>query len=104
MTQRDTARTLPPFALTNFGAYFKITCVYANVEDRNDIPGIEALNDAVLKADRYLYEATRFRHVEFTDADFERLKRKFIGSFVRSFNSLEFIASEYTAYKFHRSL
>ncbi|APZ95900.1 ThuA domain-containing protein [Fuerstiella marisgermanici] len=41
-----TAQTLPPFALKHFGAYFKITCVYANADDRNDIPGIEALNDA----------------------------------------------------------
>lgn len=41
-----TAQTLPPFALKHFGAHFKITCVYANADDRNDIPGIEALNDA----------------------------------------------------------
>ena len=44
----NTAQTLPPFALKNFGAYFKITCVYANAADRNDIPGIAALNDADL--------------------------------------------------------
>ncbi len=41
-----TAKTLPPFALTNLGADFKITCVYANSKDRNDIPGIDALDDA----------------------------------------------------------
>lgn len=40
------AQTLPPFALKHFGAYFKITCVYANADDRNDIPGLEVLNDA----------------------------------------------------------
>ena len=44
----DTATTLPPFALSQFGAHFKITCVYASAEDRNDIPGIEALEDADL--------------------------------------------------------
>ena len=44
----DTFKTLPPFVLKNFGAYFKITCVYANAGDRNDIPGIEALNEADL--------------------------------------------------------
>lgn len=44
----NTAQTLPPFALKNFGAYFKISCVYANAEDRNDIPGIAALNNADL--------------------------------------------------------
>lgn len=42
----DTARTLPPFALQNFGAYFKVTCVYGNADDRHDIPGIAALKDA----------------------------------------------------------
>ncbi len=44
----ETAKTLPPFALKNFGAFFKITCVYANAENRNDLPGIEALNEADL--------------------------------------------------------
>ncbi len=44
----ETAKTLPPFALKNFGAYFQITYVYANPDDRNDLPGIEALNDADL--------------------------------------------------------
>jgi predicted Zn-dependent peptidase len=34
-------------------------------------------------------------------AEFERHKRKFIGGFVRSFNSLEFIANHYTGYRFH---
>lgn len=33
--------------------------------------------------------------------DFEREKRRFIGGFVRSFNSLEYIASHYTYYLFH---
>lgn len=42
----NTAQTLPPFCLKNFGPYFKISYVYANVDDRNDIPGIEALSKA----------------------------------------------------------
>ena len=33
--------------------------------------------------------------------DFERQKRKFTGSFVRAFNSLEYIASNYTSYRFY---
>ncbi|MDA0282139.1 MAG: isochorismatase family protein [Planctomycetota bacterium] len=41
-----TATSLPPFALTHLGADFKITCVYANSKNRNDIPGIEVLDDA----------------------------------------------------------
>ncbi len=36
-----------------------------------------------------------------TDEDFEREKRKFIGNFTRSFNSLEYIASHYTFFRFH---
>jgi nicotinamidase-related amidase/type 1 glutamine amidotransferase len=43
-----TTKTLPPFALKHLGADFKITCVFANADDRNDIPGIEALDDADL--------------------------------------------------------
>ncbi len=42
----QTSQTLPPFALKHFGPHFKISCVYANTEDRNDIPGIEKLNEA----------------------------------------------------------
>lgn len=44
----DTARTLPPFALKNFGAWFKISCVYARPNDRSHLPGLDVLNDADL--------------------------------------------------------
>jgi nicotinamidase-related amidase/type 1 glutamine amidotransferase len=43
-----TAETLPPFALKGLGADFKISCVFANSENRNDIPGIEVLDQADL--------------------------------------------------------
>lgn len=33
--------------------------------------------------------------------DFERSRRAFLGSFIRGFNSLEYIASHYTYFKFH---
>ena len=42
----ETARTLPPFALRAFGKDFRISLVYANAEDRNDLPGLNVLNDA----------------------------------------------------------
>ena len=42
----ETERTLPPFCLKHFGAHFKISYVYGNAENRNDIPGVELLNDA----------------------------------------------------------
>ncbi len=35
------------------------------------------------------------------ESDFRRQKRKFIGGFIRQFNSLEFIAGAYTYYRFH---
>ncbi len=41
-----TAETLPPFALRHLGPDFKVSCVYANAENRNDIPGIELLDKA----------------------------------------------------------
>lgn len=44
----ETAQTLPPFVLKNFGGYFRISYVYANPEDPNNLPGIEVLNQADL--------------------------------------------------------
>ncbi len=41
-----TSETLPPFVLKHFGRYFKITYVYADSENRNNIPGIEVLDAA----------------------------------------------------------
>ncbi len=43
----DTARTLPPFVLKHFGAYFKISYVYAAAEGAA-LPGLDVLNDADL--------------------------------------------------------
>jgi type 1 glutamine amidotransferase len=44
----ETASTLPPFVLKNFGAWFKISYVYARPEDRSDLPGLDVLDDADL--------------------------------------------------------
>ena len=41
-----TAKTLPPFALKQLGGDFKISLVYASAKDRNDIPGLEILEEA----------------------------------------------------------
>ena len=41
-----TTETLPPFALKHLGPDFKISCVYANAGNRNDIPGIELMDEA----------------------------------------------------------
>ncbi len=50
MAEREyrTNETLPPFALEQLGKTFKVSYVFANEEERNDLPGIDVLNDADL--------------------------------------------------------
>ena len=42
----ETNRTLPEFVLKHLGKAFRVSYVHANEEDRNDLPGIEVLNQA----------------------------------------------------------
>lgn len=44
----DTERTLPKFALEQLGEKFRVSLVFANPRDRNDIPGVEVLDEADL--------------------------------------------------------
>jgi type 1 glutamine amidotransferase len=44
----ETDETLPAFAPSHLGRDFKLSYVFANEEDRNDLPGIEVLADADL--------------------------------------------------------
>jgi type 1 glutamine amidotransferase/nicotinamidase-related amidase len=44
----QTERTLPRFALEHLGKAFRVSTVHANEKDRNDLPGIEVLNEADL--------------------------------------------------------
>ncbi len=50
MAEREykTEETLPKFALQHLGKTFQVSHVFANAEDRNDLPGIEVLEDADL--------------------------------------------------------
>ncbi len=41
-----TEQSLPPFALANLGRDFKLSYVYGDEKDRNDLPGIEVLAEA----------------------------------------------------------
>jgi type 1 glutamine amidotransferase/nicotinamidase-related amidase len=41
-----TEKTLPPFALNELGKEFRFTTVFGNEQERNDIPGLEVLEDA----------------------------------------------------------
>lgn len=50
MAEREyqTNETLPPFALEHLGKTFKVSYVFANEKERNDLPGIDVLADADL--------------------------------------------------------
>ncbi|MDA0282420.1 MAG: ThuA domain-containing protein [Planctomycetota bacterium] len=41
-----THESLPPFALEQLGKEFRVSFVFANEQERNDLPGIDVLNDA----------------------------------------------------------
>jgi predicted Zn-dependent peptidase len=60
-----------------------------------DTPRPDALREALLS------KVSRLVGSGFPDEDFEREKRRFMGSFIRAFNSLEHIANNYTHYRFH---
>lgn len=42
----ETNRTLPKFCLEQLGKDFRVSHIFANAEERNDLPGIEVLKDA----------------------------------------------------------
>ena len=48
MAEREykTDETLPPFSVDHLGKDFRISYVHANAKDRNDLPGVEVVNDA----------------------------------------------------------
>jgi len=50
MAEREyqTNRTLPEFAVTALGKHFRVSYVFANDKQRNELPGIEAVRDADL--------------------------------------------------------
>lgn len=54
-------------------------------------------------ADTLFQMVNDFRNQKINDEEFTRIKRKNLGSVLRSFNSLEFIANEYTRYQFNGS-
>jgi type 1 glutamine amidotransferase len=41
-----THESLPPFALNELGKEFRVSFVFANEKERNDLPGVDVLNDA----------------------------------------------------------
>lgn len=79
----------------DFSAFYYSCAGVAFVGMGGETPDPHGLRRAL---DTYLGDA---RDQGFQAEDFERQKRKYIGGFIRSFNSLEFIASNYTYYRFH---
>ncbi|MCZ6793941.1 MAG: pitrilysin family protein [Planctomycetota bacterium] len=60
-----------------------------------DTPSPDKLREAIVA------RLEELRRKGLRDEDFERQKRKFIGGFIRGFNSLEYLASYYTYFRFH---
>ncbi|MEZ6064716.1 MAG: ThuA domain-containing protein [Planctomycetaceae bacterium] len=62
----DTAETLPKFAIEHLGHDYRVSYVYANDADRNDLPGLEVLDDAdiaLISARRRVLPAEQLAHV-----------------------------------------
>ena len=62
-----TSASLPPFAIRNLGPDFKVTLLFANAENRNDIPGLKALDSAdvaVWAIRRRTLPAAQMRHLQ----------------------------------------
>lgn len=79
----------------DFGASFHSCAGVAYCAVGGETPKPREMREAVLA------EILRVREQGFPTEDFERQKRKFIGSFIRHFNSLEYIAGNYTYFRFH---
>ncbi len=60
-----------------------------------ETPRPKELREAVLA------EIERVRRAGIPAGEFEQKKRKFLGGFIRNFNSLEYIAGNYTYFRFH---
>jgi len=93
----DTYRELyeSQLVLDDFGASYGIGAGIGYGIVGGDTPDPDQLRDVLLGKVGGLIENG------ITDEDFEREKRKFIGNFIRGFNSLEYIAGHYTFFRFH---
>ncbi len=81
--------------LDDFGASFHSTAGVSTAVIGGETPRPDELREAIVA------EIERVRKAGIAREDFERQKRKFIGSFIRHFNSLEYIAGNYTWFRFH---
>ncbi len=78
----------------NFGAEFAADNNYAYAMIGGETRDPDQLYQRVLEAVR------EFKKEGISDEQFERHRRKILGGYIRRFNSLEFIANNYLAYRF----
>jgi predicted Zn-dependent peptidase len=81
--------------LDDFGASYSMSAGVGYGIVGGDTPKPDELRDEVLS------RISRMRDEGIAPEDFEREKRRFVGGFIRGFNSLEYIAGHYTYYRFH---
>jgi predicted Zn-dependent peptidase len=81
--------------LDDFGASYNAAAGVGYAAVGGETPRPEELRDAIAG------EMRRVGDAGIPAEDFEREKRKFIGAFIRNFNSLEYIAGNYTYFRFH---
>jgi len=93
----DTFRELyeAQLVLDDFGASYSLGAGVGYGVVGGDTPRPDDLRDEILG------RLSRLLEKGIDPDDFERGKRRFIGGFIRSFNSLEYIAGNYTFYRFH---
>lgn len=93
----DTFRELyeSQMVLDDFGASYGLGAGIGYGIVGGDTPDPDQLRDVLLGKVAGLLEKG------IAEGDFEREKRKFIGNFIRGFNSLEYIAGHYTFFRFH---
>ncbi len=77
-----------------FGGYYIQERDYACIQFGGDTNEVEALKNALIEL------VQDMQHLVIPNDDFERLKRKMMGSYVMSFNSIENIANNFIRYYF----
>jgi len=81
--------------LDDFGASYGMAAGVGYGVVGGETPKPDELRDEVLS------RISKMRDDGITPEDFEREKKRFVGAFIRGFNSLEYIAGHYTYYRFH---
>ena len=81
--------------IDDFSASYHATGGVGYAAVGGETPRPEELREAIVK------EIKRVRRSGISRRDFDQKKRKFLGGFIRNFNSLEYIAGNYTYFRFH---